>query len=58
LNLPNIDINYIDAEIIKSKPRMPFIKKSSKSKNSHPPGSKGLQGSGAFHGGEQSASEI
>ena len=42
LNLPNIDMMYSDAEVIKSKPRMPAQKKQKISRHSHAPGSKGI----------------
>jgi len=42
LSLPNIDMMYPDAEVIKSKPRMPAQKKQKISRHSHAPGSKGI----------------
>lgn len=42
LSLPNIDMMYPDAEIMKSKPRMPAQKGQKASRHSHAPGSKGL----------------
>jgi hypothetical protein len=49
LSFPNLDMTYIDAEVMKTKPRMPAQKKSKASRHSHAPGSKGLQGTGAFN---------